>query len=55
MAGLKCRHGYDYPAEGPDGPHLCNPDGSNPNCPDCSPDAWAETVYTATESKKATH
>ena len=38
--GLTCKHGYEYPSEGPDGPWDCNADGSNPNCPNCSPDAW---------------
>ena len=44
---MKCRHGYEYPQEGSDkhGPWLCNPDGSNPNCPRCEPDAWITTCY----------
>ncbi len=38
---MKCCHDVEYPSEGGEhGPWTCNPDGSNPNCPNCSPDAW---------------
>ena len=42
--GLKCAHGILYPSEGDPktGPWECNPDGSNPACPNCFPDAWKE-------------
>ena len=46
-AEIQCEHGHAYPLEGdsPSGARLCNPDGSNPNCPNCKPDSWAEEVY----------
>lgn len=51
---MKCVHGYPYPSEGRNsdsGPWLCRPDGSNPNCPNCCPDGWAESIVaTAVES-----
>jgi hypothetical protein len=45
---MKCEHGREYPAEGPNGPWKCAADGSNPDCPECrkgnSPDSWAQEI-----------
>lgn len=49
---MKCRHGIDYPAEGPNGPWDCNPDGSNPKCEECEGDSWASEVYSEDGSRK---
>lgn len=49
---MKCSHGVEYPLEGKDpdtGPWTCNPDGSNPDCPACEPDAWAAVVFADVE------
>jgi hypothetical protein len=50
---VKCIHGVNHPCEeGKDpgvGPWLCNGDGSNPNCPNCEPNAAFAVVYTSVD------